>query len=127
MSLKNIFAKIKLQLLTLWYAIKHPKTPAAAKYLAMFVCAYAFSPIDLIPDFIPVLGYLDDLILIPCGVYLVFKLLPENVLLECQQKAFLHLEQKRAKPKSYAGLIIIITLWLLILYGIFYLTTPTGS
>ena len=64
---------LKRDVMTLWFALKHPQTPWYARVLATIVTAYALSPIDLIPDFIPILGYLDDLILVPIGVWLLLK------------------------------------------------------
>lgn len=71
--------EIKLDALTLYFAYRHSQTPWYAKLLSGCVVAYAFSPIDLIPDFIPILGYLDDLILVPLGVWLSIKMIPPNV------------------------------------------------
>lgn len=68
-------------------AYRHPRTPWYAKGLALAVAAYSFSPIDLIPDFIPLLGYLDDLLIVPLGILLLFKLVPPDVMAECQSRA----------------------------------------
>lgn len=78
---------LKQEIHALGLACKDPRTPRAAKLLALCVVAYALSPIDLIPDFIPVLGYLDDLILVPFGIYLVVKMIPDEVMTECREKA----------------------------------------
>ena len=78
---------LKAELLVLWFCRSHPDTPLAAKLLVILVVAYAFSPIDLIPDFIPVLGYLDDVILVPLGIWLVFRLIPAHVIADCRLKA----------------------------------------
>jgi uncharacterized membrane protein YkvA (DUF1232 family) len=83
--------------------------PLIAKILAGFVVAYALSPLDLIPDFIPVLGYLDDLILVLLGIALCLRLIPEPVLVEARARA----EKVSEKPKSYSGAIIIIVLWVM--------------
>ena len=80
-------AELKAQLLTLWFARLHPDTPWYAKALAVLVAAYAFSPIDLIPDFIPVIGYLDDVIVVPLGIWLALRLIPRHVLEESRRKA----------------------------------------
>ena len=80
--------RIKRDGVTLWFAGKHPKTPWYAKALGLFVVAYALSPIDLIPDFIPVLGYVDDvLLLLPGLIWLTLQLLPPDVLTECRGHA----------------------------------------
>lgn len=73
--------------MAVYFVARHPGTPWAARLLALGVAAYALSPIDLIPDFVPVLGYLDDLILIPLGLLLVIRLTPEGVLAECRAQA----------------------------------------
>jgi uncharacterized membrane protein YkvA (DUF1232 family) len=88
-----------------WLAARDPRTPWYAKAVAMAVAAYAFSPIDLIPDFIPVLGYLDDLILVPAGLWLALRLIPAEVLAEHRLAA----EAAAARPVSRlaAGLVII--------------------
>lgn len=86
-KLKRWAAELKTQLMTLWYCRSHPDTPLAAKLLAALVVGYALSPIDLIPDFIPVLGQLDDLILVPLGIYVVLRLLPKHVIAESRAKA----------------------------------------
>jgi uncharacterized membrane protein YkvA (DUF1232 family) len=86
-TLKRWARALKAQLLTLWYSRNHPDMPLAAKLLAAAVVAYAFSPIDLIPDFIPVLGQLDDLILVPLGIYIALRMIPEHVLADARQKA----------------------------------------
>lgn len=76
---------LKRQVLLLWFSYRHPQTPWLPKVVAMVVVAYALSPIDLIPDFIPILGYLDDVILLPLGIWLVIKLMPADVLEECRR------------------------------------------
>lgn len=107
---------IKEDLVTIWFAYKDKRTPWYAKTLAVVVLAYAFSPVDLIPDFIPVLGYLDDLILIPVGIILVLKLVPEEVVEDSRKKAAnSHLKKK----KNWIAGSIIIALWILIIFLIF--------
>lgn len=103
---------LKQELATLWFAARHPRTPFVAKALAAAVIAYAFSPIDLIPDFIPVLGYLDDVILLPLGIWLVLKLIPADVMAECRSQAATWLAARRPRPRSYVGAALIIALWL---------------
>jgi uncharacterized membrane protein YkvA (DUF1232 family) len=89
-------------------ASRDPRVPWYAKALAIAVAAYALSPIDLIPDSIPILGYLDDLILVPLGIWLVVALIPEQVMLECRAIA----SAAAQRPSSKAGAIIIVALWI---------------
>lgn len=111
-ELKVWAKKIKRDGVTLWFAIKDPDTPWYAKALGLFVVAYALSPIDLIPDFIPVLGYLDDVILLPGLIWLTVKMLPAEVLVICREKADYWISSNAAKPKSMTGAILIVTVWL---------------
>ena len=92
----------------MYLACRDRRTPWYAKVLGAVVVAYAFSPIDLIPDFVPVLGYLDDLILVPAGIALLAKLIPERVLAECRERA----DAAASRPVSRAGAVIIVAVWL---------------
>lgn len=107
---------MKRESVALWFCTRHPDTPFLAKVIAIAVVAYAFSPIDLIPDFIPVLGYLDDLIILPLGIWLVRKLIPAPVLAQCREEATRWLAQGSAAPRSRVGAVIIIALWALLLW-----------
>ncbi len=108
----NAWAKsIKRDGLTLWFAVKHPGTPWYAKAVGLFAVAYALSPIDLIPDFIPILGYLDDAILLPCLIWLAVRLLPRDVLARARQEADAWMQSKAGKPRSRAGAVMIVLLW----------------
>ncbi len=97
---------IKRDVLALWLAARDPRVPWYAKAVAGAVAAYALSPIDLIPDFIPVLGYLDDLVIVPLGILLAVKLVPSDVMAELRAEA-----AQRTKPASKAGLALIVALW----------------
>ena len=97
--------------MTLWFVLKHPHSPWYARALAALLTAYALSPIDLIPDFIPVLGYLDDLIIVPVGIWLLLKIIPEVVLIECRNQADEWFRQDKQKPRSWVGLALILSLW----------------
>jgi uncharacterized membrane protein YkvA (DUF1232 family) len=108
--LKARAATLRREVLTLWFCARHPRTPLAAKLLAALVAAYALSPIDLIPDFIPVLGYLDDLILVPAGVCLALRLVPADVIAEARARA----EAAAARPPSYAGAAAVVLVWLVL-------------
>jgi len=85
-QLKSAARVMKKEVWALLYAMEHPNTPLLAKIVALITISYALSPIDLIPDFIPVLGVLDDLVLVPLGLWLAVKLIPSNVLEECHQR-----------------------------------------
>ena len=111
--LKRWAAELKTQLLTLWYCRRHPDAPWTAKAVAIAVVAYAFSPIDLIPDFIPVLGYLDDLIIVPLGIYLALRLMPPHVLAWGREQAL----RAPARPKNYWAAGVIVLVWLALAYG----------
>jgi uncharacterized membrane protein YkvA (DUF1232 family) len=108
--------RLKGDIAALWFCTRHPRTPYAAKVLAAALVAYAFSPIDLIPDFIPVLGYLDELILLPIGIWLVLKLVPQDVMAECRDQAARWLDDKQPRPRNYVGAALVIVLWLALLW-----------
>jgi uncharacterized membrane protein YkvA (DUF1232 family) len=91
-----------------YLASRDPRVPWHAKVLAVAVAAYALSPIDLIPDFIPVVGYLDDLIIVPLGIWLVVSLIPDEVMAECRARA----DEVGQRPVSRAGMIAIIVVWI---------------
>lgn len=112
-TLKTWARRVKRDGITLWFAGRHPRTPWYAKALGLFVVAYALSPIDLIPDFIPVLGYVDDVLLLPALIWLTVRLLPPDVLTACRQQADTWMQAEGAKPQSRAGAVLIVILWLL--------------
>ena len=103
---------LKLDVLALWFALKHPSVSGWAKAIAFVAVAYALSPIDLIPDFIPVLGYLDDLIIVPVLVWLALKLIPTDLMNQARDQAVEWINSNQSKPKSYVGLFIILVIWL---------------
>jgi uncharacterized membrane protein YkvA (DUF1232 family) len=104
---------LKAETIALWFCCRHPSTPLAAKVLATLVVAYALSPIDLIPDFIPVLGYLDDVILVPIGIYLTLKLVPQPVIDECRRQASDWIAAQQPRPRNYISAAVIVALWVL--------------
>lgn len=114
--LKRWAAELKAQVVTLWFCRKHPRTPWTAKAMAAFVVAYALSPIDLIPDFIPVLGYLDELFLLPLGIYLTLRLIPADVIADARREADAWLAERHGKPKNYWGAAIIVIVWIALAY-----------
>lgn len=107
---------LKREVATVWFCTRHPRTPLVAKLLAALIVAYAFSPIDLIPDFIPVLGYVDELFILPLGVWVVMKLIPDDVIAECHQQAAAWLAEKRPKPRNYVAGAVIVAIWLSLLW-----------
>lgn len=117
-SWKKNAKALKREVYALYLCSRHPKTPLYAKLLGLFIVAYALSPIDLIPDFIPVLGYVDDLALIPFGITLLIRMMPKEVLEECRQKAQFAIADK---PKRWAGVVIVVCMWILATYLTFRL------
>ncbi|MES1980358.1 MAG: YkvA family protein [Pseudomonadota bacterium] len=111
-TLKSWAKRIKRDGITLWFAGKNPATPWYAKALGLFVVAYALSPIDLIPDFIPVLGYLDDVLLLPGLIWLAVRLLPPQVLADSRKQADDWIETKGVRPSSRVGAVVIGLLWI---------------
>lgn len=103
---------LKREAVALWFAYKHPDTPLLAKLLCLFVVGYALSPIDLIPDFIPVLGYLDDALLLPALIWLAIRVIPADVFQGCRLQADEWIGQEGEKPRSYLGAALIIGIWL---------------
>ncbi len=113
---KDWARRLKRDAVAVYYAARDPRTPLIAKCLALAVAAYALSPIDLIPDFIPVLGYLDDLLLVPLGLLLVIRLLPPQVLADSREKS----DAILARPRSYLAAAFVVGLWLLCIWGLAY-------
>ena len=110
--LKAWAKRIKRDGVPLWFASRHPAVPWLAKALCVFVVAYALSPIDLIPDFVPVLGYLDDVILLPTLIWVAVRLIPAPVLGECREQADRWMSQQGKKPTSWAGALLVGTIWI---------------
>lgn len=108
--IKRWAGMLKRKVFLLYYAYKDNRTPWYAKIFAICVVAYAFSPIDLIPDFIPILGYLDDVILVPLGIAITLKMIPNAVVQEHELQA--EERMKRGKPKNWFAASIIIVIWL---------------
>jgi uncharacterized membrane protein YkvA (DUF1232 family) len=108
--------RIKRDALMLWFASRHPETPWLAKLLCVVAVAYALSPIDLIPDFIPVLGFVDDALLLPALIWLALRLLPAHVIASCRVQAQAWMDEEGTRPKSHAGAAVIILIWLVAAY-----------
>jgi uncharacterized membrane protein YkvA (DUF1232 family) len=105
---------LKRETFAVYFACRDPRVPWGAKVIAACVVAYAFSPIDLIPDFVPILGYLDDLLLVPLGIALVIKMVPAAVMDDCRIQAQEALAAGSKKPKNWIAASLIILLWLLV-------------
>jgi uncharacterized membrane protein YkvA (DUF1232 family) len=110
--------ELKREAYSLYLCSRHPRTPIYVKIFALLIVAYAMSPIDLIPDFIPVFGYLDDLVLIPLGIALLIKIMPYDILEECRLKA--SSLPDASKRKSWIGAAIIITLWVICIFLVYW-------
>lgn len=117
--IRNWARAMKRDVVVLWLAARDPRVPWYVKLLAGAVAAYALSPIDLIPDFIPVIGYLDDLIIVPLGVMAVAKLIPAPLLVDLREQASMN-----EKPKSLIGAFVIIGLWLAGAAAIYWYVWP---
>lgn len=108
---KQYAKSIKVETYALYLAYRDPRVPLYARIFAACVAGYAFSPIDLIPDPIPVLGYLDDLVIIPVGIWLALKMIPPAVLEECRIQAQEVIKQ--GKPVNRAAAVVIVIIWLI--------------
>ena len=104
--------KLKIETYALYLAYQDPRVPLYAKIFVGCVIGYAFSPIDLIPDFVPIIGYLDDLVLIPLGIKIALSMIPENIMSESRERAQEIIRQ--AKPVNRIAAVIIISIWLLL-------------
>jgi uncharacterized membrane protein YkvA (DUF1232 family) len=108
-DLKRWARKLKRDVHAIYLAARSPCVPWHAKILAIAVAGYALSPVDLIPDFIPVLGYVDDLIIVPLGIWLVLSLIPEDVMAECRAIA----DKAATRPQSGLAAMMIVAIWTL--------------
>jgi uncharacterized membrane protein YkvA (DUF1232 family) len=104
--------ELKIQVYAIYLAYRDPRVPLYARIFAACVVGYAFSPIDLIPDPVPILGYLDDLVIVPLGVALALKMIPPDVLAECQEKS--REVMKQGKPVNRIAAAIIIAIWIVL-------------
>jgi uncharacterized membrane protein YkvA (DUF1232 family) len=109
-QLKKRARRLRVEMFALYLAARHPGTPWYAKLFVAGIVAYAFSPIDLIPDFVPILGYLDDLVLIPLGVIFALKMIPPAVMSECRVRA--QAVMTHGKPISLVAGAVIVLIWL---------------
>ena len=106
-ALKAWAGRLKTEVLALWIGARDRRTPLAARMTAAAVAAYALSPIDLIPDFVPVLGYLDDLLILPLGIWLAVRLIPPELMAEFRERA-----AAARRPSGRAGAAAVIVLWI---------------
>ncbi|WP_322496775.1 YkvA family protein [Chloroflexus sp.] len=112
-ALKTRARALKREAYALAIVMRDPRTPWYARAFLALVVAHTFSPIDLIPDFIPVLGYLDDLIITPLGIFLALKLIPPAVMVEARQQAESRMAHE--KPVSWAGAVLVIGVWIIVM------------
>lgn len=117
--------RLKRDGVTLWFANRHPRTPLLAKALSVFVVAYALSPIDPIPDFIPILGFLDEALLLPGLIWIAIRLIPAEVLDECRIQASAWMEKEGRKPRTRWGILLVVSLWIAVSWASWtYLIAP---
>ena len=109
-SWKRRARQLTAQTYALYLAVRHPRTPWYAKVFAALIVGYVFSPIDPIPDFIPVVGLLDEMVVVPVGVLIAMKMIPAEVFAECQEKA--RGVQKGERPVSRAAAVVVVAVWL---------------
>ena len=113
---KEKVKKLKQEIYALYLAYKDPRVSWYAKIFIVILVGYVISPIDLIPDFIPIIGYLDDLIILSLGIVLAIKMIPREVMEECRKESAKGIKDKKI---AVIGLIIIISIWVVLLYLIF--------
>ena len=121
--LKTWAGTITRDVVALWIAARDPRVPWYAKAAAAAVAAYALSPLDLIPDFIPVLGYLDDLLILPLGILLAVRLIPPELMAEFRAEA----ARRKSRPTSRAGAALVIAIWLLAAAALLWLFWPSPA
>ena len=115
-TLRNWATTLKRDTLAAWFAVRHRGTPPWVRWLGLLAVAYALSPIDLIPDFIPVIGYLDELLLLPAVLWLVIRFTPPHIFAACREQADAWLEAGHDRPRSKLGAIIVLLIWITVLW-----------
>lgn len=115
-KLKEKAHQLQIEAYALFIAMRDPRVPWYARVFTGLVIAHTFSPIDLIPDFIPVVGYLDDLVITPVGIAIALKMIPEEVMVDARSKASEMMEQ--GKPVSKAGVMLVIAIWIILIIAI---------
>jgi uncharacterized membrane protein YkvA (DUF1232 family) len=121
-SLRAWASEVRRDVVALWIAARDPRVPWYAKAVAAAVAAYALSPIDLVPDFVPILGYLDDVIIVPAGIILAIRLIPTDLMAEFRAEA-----TRRERPTSRAGMAAIIAIWVAIAALLMWLFWPSRA
>ena len=116
-ALRRWAKQLKRDGVMLWFACKHPQTPWYAKALGIFVVAYALSLIDQLPDFVPVLGYVDKVLLLPSLIWLAIRLVPATVLPDCRQQGAEWMAWERAKPRNMRGIALVLRVWIGVAWG----------
>jgi uncharacterized membrane protein YkvA (DUF1232 family) len=106
---------LKKEVFAVYFAARDPRTTWYAKALVLLIVAYSLSPIDLIPDFIPILGYLDDLIIVPAGIALAIRLIPAEVMAEAREQAA---NSSVSRSVGYVGMSVILLVWIVLLIGV---------
>jgi len=124
LNLRDWARRIKRDAVTLWFACRDPATPWLPKALCWFTVAYALSPIDLIPDFIPVLGYLDDVLLLPALIWLAVRMLPPEVIARSRERAEDWMARTGSQPTSRVGMALVIGIWVLVAAGLAWWLWP---
>ncbi len=125
-ALKQWALQIRRDTVALWFAVRDERTPFWLRSLGYLIVAYALSPIDLIPDFLPVIGYLDELILLPVGLWLMIKFMPQTVLADSRRQADSWLAQGNQRPRSKLGAAIVIVIWVTIAWWLISIFSPSA-
>jgi uncharacterized membrane protein YkvA (DUF1232 family) len=126
-ALKDWAARIRRDTLALWFAVRDQRTPLWLRALGYLIIAYALSPIDLIPDFLPVIGYLDELILLPAGLWLMIRFMPAPLLAECRSRADNWIAQGQERPRSKLGVAIVIVIWITLAWWLISIFSRTAA
>jgi uncharacterized membrane protein YkvA (DUF1232 family) len=113
--------KLKVEIYALYLAYRDPRVPWYARVFAALVVGYAFSPIDLIPDVIPVLGYLDDLLIVPLGIAIAIRMIPPSVLAECREEA----RNAKDRPVNKVAAVVVVAIWIALAALAVWLVTKT--
>ncbi len=125
-KLKQWAARVRRDTLALWFAVRDERTPWWLRGLGFLIIAYALSPVDLIPDFLPLIGYLDELILLPAGLWLMIRYMPAGLLAESRARADDWLAAGNSKPRSVLGAIIVVAIWVTVAWWLISIFAPSA-